>query len=147
MADIGSEEEAGELFDMALDDASQRPALLKALLAMSARGCPPPKDSRRLERILAEPEAQRLSGQWKIVEVRPRLIEIAADANTSDANRAAAVDGLAKLGGSESIDALKKLSSAPTSHRRAPNRPPRAGATGRAFRRTLCGPVDRVGRQ
>ena len=114
IADIGSQPQAQAMFDLALSNPKARPALLKALLNMSARHIEPPSNSTRIADLSENLDALRLAGAWKVTELRPKLVELASAENTDGAMRTAAVEGLARMGGSENATLLKKLSSAPT---------------------------------
>ena len=114
IADIGDEQQASALLDLALNGKSDRPALLAALLDMLARHVAAPADAKRISELSDNPDALRVTGAWKLTDLRPRLIEIATADNTPDALRTGAIDGLARMGGRESTDVLQKLSAAPT---------------------------------
>ena len=125
IAGIGGASEANVLFDLALqtatNDQATRSRLLDALLHLARnRHAMPTNEPQRIQSVLADPNptvraaALRLSGAWKLEDLRPRLIEAAEARQTSDAVRAAALDGLASLGDTQSGDELRKLSSAPT---------------------------------
>src|SRR5258708_28529015 len=56
----------------------------------------------------------RLAGAWKATDLRDKLAQAAEADDTADALRAAAIDGLARMGDDASRETLKKLSVAPT---------------------------------
>jgi putative heme-binding domain-containing protein len=95
-----------------------RARLLEALeQATRQRNVRPAGDVTRLLPLLKEDNerlltiAVRLAGLWKLEEARSRLLELARAEKTNSAVRQAAVEGLAALGGRESIEALRKLAS------------------------------------
>jgi putative heme-binding domain-containing protein len=53
-----------------------------------------------------------MAGVWKVDAVRPKMLEVARAPASSEAVRAAAVEGLAALGGSASRETLEQLSAA-----------------------------------
>jgi putative heme-binding domain-containing protein len=114
IADIGDKQQATALFDLALSSNADRPALLSALLDMSARRVPAPDDAKRISELADTPEALRLAGAWNLTSLRPKLIQLATTDSTPDPLRAGAIDGLARIGGRESTDVLQKLSAPPT---------------------------------
>jgi putative heme-binding domain-containing protein len=114
IADIGDQQQATALFELALSSRADRPALLAGLLRMSTRHVPPPDDAKRISELAENPEALRLIGAWKLIDLRARLSDLATAADTPDALRAGAIEGLARMGGRESIYVLQQLSGPPT---------------------------------
>lgn len=119
LATLGGPRELALLLDRvagASRPIAERRRLLAALeQAARQRHVRPAGDLARLLLLLKEDNedlqivAARLSGLWKLEAARPRLLELARADKTSDAVRRAAVDGLAALGGKNSVEALKKL--------------------------------------
>jgi len=120
LASLGGPVELSLLIDRIASGSSrpieERTRLLEALeQAMRQRGVRPDGDLQRLLPLLKEKNEQlrivaaRLAGLWKLESARPQLLEMARAEKISEAERQAAVDGLAKLGGKASIEALEKL--------------------------------------
>ncbi len=120
LAARGGPPELALVFDRALSgtgrSCDERARLLEALeQAARQRNVRPSGDGRRLLPLLNEAHerlrmaAARLAGLWKLEAARPRLVELARAAKTSEAVYQAAVDGLATLGGQASTEALEKL--------------------------------------
>ncbi len=120
LASLGGPAELSLLFDRIVSGSSrpteERTRLLEALeQVMRQRGVRPDGDLHRLLPLLKEKDeklriiAARLAGLWKLESARPQLLEIARAERISEAERQAAVDGLAALGGKASIEALEKL--------------------------------------
>jgi putative heme-binding domain-containing protein len=91
-----------------------RAALLEALgQAARQRGVRPAGDLARLVLLLKDQDeavqaaAVRLAGAWRLEAARPLLTEYARGEKTSETLRRAALDGLAALGGKESVAALE----------------------------------------
>jgi putative heme-binding domain-containing protein len=106
--------------------APHRAALLGALeQATRQRGIRPAGGTERLAALARESDegvraaVVRLAGLWKVEGLRPQLAELARGAG-NEALRAAAVDGLAALGGPASADVLAEVagSQAPAGLRR-----------------------------
>ena len=125
IAGIGGEPEVGALFELALAnpmrDASTQADILSALVRMArSQNTKPPQHPERLESLMDskdEPltgQALRLAGAWKRVAWRGRLLDVAQSGQTSDALRAAAMEGLAYLGDRASAAELRKLAALPT---------------------------------
>jgi putative heme-binding domain-containing protein len=120
LATLGGPPELSLLFDRVVPGSSrpieERMPLLEALeQATRQRNVRPDGDLQRLLPLLKEKDenlrsiAARLAGLWKLESARPQLLEMARAESISEAERHAAVEGLAALGGRASIEALEKL--------------------------------------
>jgi putative heme-binding domain-containing protein len=107
--------------------AASRAALLGALVqAARERNVRPAGDLSRVEALLAgdndalRANAARAVGYWKVEKARQKLLELAQSPQTSVALRPAAFEGLALLGGTDSIEAFQNMTLAahPVSVRR-----------------------------
>src|SRR5262249_47150999 len=92
---------------------ARQASMLAALeQATRQRGVRPAGDlTRVLPLLAAENEAVRIAairdaGLWQVEKARPTLLKYAGEKNSSDPVRRAAVEGLASLGGKESLAAL-----------------------------------------
>jgi putative heme-binding domain-containing protein len=120
LAGLGSPPELTRVFDQAVADgvSETRQAKLLAALEQAARlrGVRPGGDLNRLEPVLDTGNAQlrstavRLAGLWKVESLRPKIQDAAQVGGTSDMVRQAAMESLAALGGSASVEALARLS-------------------------------------
>jgi putative heme-binding domain-containing protein len=119
LAALGGPKELSLVLDRALgkgDAATPSSRLLEALeQAARQRGVRPEGNLGRVGQLLdSENEGNRaagarLAGLWRVEALRPRLLEYAQMAATSEPLRQAAIEGLALLGGPASRTAIEKL--------------------------------------
>jgi putative heme-binding domain-containing protein len=120
IAALGGPHELALVLDRATDDkvpAPRRANLLAALdQASRQRGVKPEGDLKRIVSLLKSGDdalriaAARTAGDWRLEDVRQPLGDFASGAETSAGLRQAAIDGLAALGGPESVAKLDELS-------------------------------------
>jgi putative heme-binding domain-containing protein len=120
IAALGGPHELALVLDRATDakiPAPRRANLLAALdQASRQRGVKPEGDLKRIEPLLKSGDdalriaAARTAGDWRLTDARKPLEDFAAGAQTSEGLRQAAIDGLAALGGPESVAKLDELS-------------------------------------
>lgn len=115
----------GQIFDLAIGPDVKDPETKLLLLSTLQRAAVilprPDGDLTRLSSLFADRDetvraaALRLAGTWKLEAVRPRLEQIAEASDSPPAIRLAAMDALAAMGGTKSIELLQKLSDATSS--------------------------------
>jgi putative heme-binding domain-containing protein len=120
IAALGGPHELALVLDRAVDakvPSPRRANLLTALdQASRQRGVKPEGDLRRVVPLLKSSDdalriaATRTAGDWRVEDVRRPLEDFASGAQTNAALRQAAIDGLAALGGTESVARLDELS-------------------------------------
>jgi putative heme-binding domain-containing protein len=122
IASLGNRDELGAILDLVVGEDSQialaKRAALVDLLVETARlrKLQPSGDLNRLVSLLVSEDdglksaAARAAGAWKIEAARGKLAAWAADEGAPLPVRSAAIGGLASLGGSQSSEALTKLS-------------------------------------
>jgi putative heme-binding domain-containing protein len=119
IAGLGGPKELALILDMVVKDTtpdSRRINLLAALARASRqRGVRPEGDLRKVGALLSSKNeglraaAARVIGQWQVEALRGRLQELALGEKTGAGLRQAAIDGLVRLGGQASRDALDRL--------------------------------------
>ena len=120
IAALGGPQELALVLDHATDakaPAPRRAALLTALdQAARQRGVKPEGDLKRIEPLLKSDDealriaAARVAGDWKLQDARQPLWNFASGGDQPEALRQAAIDGLAALGGPDSMTKLDELS-------------------------------------
>jgi len=123
VATLGGPPELGMILDLAVASdtpEARRAPLLEALAqATRRRKAVPSGDLARVGPLLGSAEvatraaAARAVGLWKVEPLRAPLEAIARSADTPEAARRAAIEGLSGLGGPASRDALTALAAAP----------------------------------
>ncbi|HEX4793851.1 MAG TPA: PVC-type heme-binding CxxCH protein [Humisphaera sp.] len=119
IASIDSGKQAATLFDLAsggeISDAATRVHILAALETLGRQKHRPGNELEKTRALIAQNNpairaaALRLAGVWKLEALRPALMENAESSNAGEPIRAAAIAGLADLGGAQSSTELKKL--------------------------------------
>jgi putative heme-binding domain-containing protein len=119
IAALGGPQELDMVFRRVLDDRAAGPRRVKLLAALEQaarqRQARPAGDLNRLKSLLTATDeplcrtAIQLAGLWKVESLRGPLVQYARAAAGSDAIRAAAMDSLARLGGSDSRKELDTL--------------------------------------
>src|SRR5208337_2892085 len=123
IAALGGPGELSMVLDRVLakegNSAARQTSLLAALeLATRQRTVRPAGDLARVGDLLASESeavraaAARIAGLWQVEALRPRLLELARAAKTSETVRQAVMDGLVLLGGQASQEVLAELTAA-----------------------------------
>ncbi|MBI1372832.1 MAG: sorbosone dehydrogenase [Phycisphaera sp.] len=117
IASNGGGDELAAVYTLAADgnrSPGVRAACLAALEKAAGRNVRPKGDLAQIvgliEAAKAQPQlvrpAARVAGLWKVDAARDTLVKLATDADATDAQMRAGVDGLALLGGKASVDTL-----------------------------------------
>ena len=108
IAAVGQPDDLKQVFNLATEDMSIRAAALTSLAdAARTRGLVPSGGLPGVDRLInlgddaSRAAACRAAGAWKMEGARPLLEALAADKKAADVARAAAVEGLAMLGGAD----------------------------------------------
>ena len=119
IAALGKPEDLGAVLDLTLAATTPTPRRVSLLAALSSatarRKNRPAGDLARLGPLLSsgdeslKVEAARAAGAWKVEALRPKLVEIASGAGTSEPFRRAAMEALAAIGGAASLKTLDDL--------------------------------------
>lgn len=116
LAGVGGPAELDRVMKQLSDekDLGTQARLLAALEeSMRQRNVKPAKEAKAVVDLLdgdaVRPAAARLAGLWGVAEARPKLAALAKDAKAKVDPRKAAIEGLASLGGKESIEVLGAL--------------------------------------
>ena len=131
VAALGEPADLAMVLDLAVGDGPITPARRAALLdalgkAATQRRIEPGGDLARLAVGLGSPDdalrtaSARLAGLWHVQALRPKLVEIARSETTGDPLRRAAIDALARLGGTQARAAIDALTSADAPPRARP---------------------------
>ncbi|WP_020466888.1 PVC-type heme-binding CxxCH protein [Singulisphaera acidiphila] len=123
VATLGDPSDLAMVLDLAIEGGSsthgQRGTLLETLAkAARQRKVQPSGDLNRVAPLLNDKDdaisgaAAAAAGAWKLVSVRPRLVEIANAKTSSDSLVRSVVDALAEIGGPESQTELERLAAA-----------------------------------
>ena len=116
IATVGQPDDLKQVFNLATEDMSIRALALTALAdAAKSRGLVPSGGLPGVDRLINEGDdasraaACRAAGAWKMEGVRPLMEALVGDTKAADIARAAAVDGLASLGGPQALMALERF--------------------------------------